>query len=98
MPLVARLQIHGRVQGVFYRHSTRTEALELGVCGFIRNLPDGSVEAVIGGERQAVEKLIDYCRKGPPRAYVDNVGVDWVELSTTEYERDFTGPFKVLQD
>ncbi|MBS1992189.1 MAG: acylphosphatase [Cyanobacteria bacterium SZAS LIN-3] len=95
MPLVARLQIQGRVQGVFFRQSTRSEALGLGVCGYVRNLDDGSVEACIGGERQAVEKLIDYCRKGPSRATVDKIHLDWLELSEEQYERDFTGPFTV---
>ena len=95
MPLVARLQIHGQVQGVFFRQSTRSEALGLGVCGFVRNLDDGSVEACIAGERQAVEKLLDYCRKGPPRATVDRVDLQWLELSDEQYEREFTGPFAV---
>lgn len=95
MPQVLRLQIYGRVQGVFFRQSTRNEALDLGVSGFIRNLPDGSVETCIGGERQAVEKLLDYCRKGPPRAYVEQVNEIWLELSVEEYEREFTGPFEV---
>jgi acylphosphatase len=94
MPLIARLQIHGRVQGVFFRQSTRSEALELGVCGFVRNLPDGSVEACIGGERSAVEKLVDYCRKGPPRATVDHFEVEWLEISDEQYEREFTGVFQ----
>jgi acylphosphatase len=94
MPLIARLQIHGRVQGVFFRQSTREQALELGVCGFVRNLPDGSVEACIGGELAAVEKLLDYCRKGPPRATVDRVHLVWLELSDEQYEREFTGTFQ----
>lgn len=94
MPLIARLQIHGRVQGVFFRQSTRSEALELGVCGYVRNLDDGTVEACIGGERPAVEKLVQYCHKGPPRATVYHVDVQWVELSAEQYEREFRGPFQ----
>ena len=96
MPLVARLQIHGRVQGVFFRQSTRSEALTLGVCGFVRNLEDGSVEAFVGGEPEAVEKLLDFCRKGPPRAVVEKFILDWHEILDEQYERDFTGPFKVI--
>ena len=95
MPLVARLQIHGRVQGVFFRQSTRSEALGLGLGGYVRNLDDGSVEACIGGERQTVEKLIEYCRKGPPRAAVTHVDLDWDEISDEQYEREFRGPFQV---
>jgi acylphosphatase len=94
MPLIARLQIHGRVQGVFFRQSTRSEALGLGVCGFVCNLPDGSVEVCIGGEREAVEKLLEYCRKGPLRATVDHVDLQWLELTDEQYEREFTGPFE----
>ena len=94
MPLIAKVQIHGHVQGVFFRHSTRTEALELGVCGFVRNLEDGSVEVCAGGEPEAVEKLLDFCRKGPPRATVDRLDLQWLELSDEQYEREFTGPFQ----
>jgi len=94
MPLIARVQIHGRVQGVFFRHSTRTEAIGLGVCGFVRNLEDGSVEVCVAGEREAVEKLLDYCRTGPPRATVDRFDLQWLELSQEQYEREFTGPFQ----
>ncbi len=75
----AMLKIEGRVQGVFYRHSTKTEARALGLSGWVRNMDDGSVEAEVEGPRDVVEKLIDWCRIGPPNARVDNVIVTWLD-------------------
>jgi len=65
------------VQGVFFRAYTREWAKELGVKGWVRNLPDGSVEAVFEGEEGRVKELIERCRKGPPRAVVEDVQVRW---------------------
>ena len=65
-----RVRVRGRVQGVFFRDSTRRAALEAGVAGCVRNLPDGSVEAVFEGEPEAVERLIAFARTGPPDAEV----------------------------
>jgi len=69
---VIRVHIHvsGRVQGVFYRSNTRRRALGLGLTGWVRNIPDGRVEAVVEGEEEQIEKLIDWCRRGPPSAAV----------------------------
>jgi len=75
----ARVSIRGRVQGVYFRISTREEALARGVSGWVRNLTDGSVEMVAQGERPAVESLLAWCRQGPPRARVDEVLVQWEE-------------------
>jgi acylphosphatase len=75
----ARLCITGRVQGVFYRQSTVDMARELGLCGWVRNLPDGSVAALFEGERATVEQAIGWCRQGPPRASVSNVAVEWLD-------------------
>lgn len=72
----ARLVIHGRVQGVWYRQSCANEAHRLGVAGWVRNLPDGSVEAFVEGERSALEALVMWCHRGPPRAFVERVVVD----------------------
>jgi acylphosphatase len=69
--------VSGRVQGVWFRQSTADEAGALGVTGWVRNLPDGRVEAVFEGERGAVEQALDYARLGPPRAYVESVDVEW---------------------
>jgi acylphosphatase len=75
--LIARhLIVTGRVQGVFFRLETRRAAERLGVKGWVRNLPDGAVEALLEGDRQAVEALIDWCRQGPPGARVDAVQVE----------------------
>lgn len=68
-----RLRITGRVQGVWYRGATEAEARRLSVDGWVRNLSDGSVEALIEGERPAVRALADWCRQGPPGAHVRDV-------------------------
>ncbi|MCC7076161.1 MAG: acylphosphatase [Acidimicrobiia bacterium] len=73
------VRIRGRVQGVFFRDSTRREALTHGVCGWVRNLPDGSVEVALEGRRDAVDAVLAFCEVGPPRAFVAGV-----EISETE--------------
>ena len=66
---------HGRVQGVFYRDSCRREALRLGVAGFVRNLPDGTVEAVFEGDPEAVATMLDWAHSGPLPAQVSRLDV-----------------------
>jgi len=68
-----RLIVHGAVQGVFFRHTARRRAGDLGVAGWIRNCPDGTVEAVVEGEPGAVEAMVRLCREGPEGARVDRV-------------------------
>jgi acylphosphatase len=68
-----RVVVHGRVQGVFFRDSTRDEAERRGVAGWVRNREDGAVEAVFEGEPEAVQGMVDFCREGPRRADVDQV-------------------------
>ena len=70
-----RVVVHGRVQGVFFRGSTQEEARRAGIDGWVRNLPDGAVEAVFEGEAAAVEQLEAYCRRGPPWAQVMRVEI-----------------------
>lgn len=83
----AALRITGRVQGVWYRGSTVREAERLGLRGWVRNRPDGSVAAEAQGPRAAVEALIAWCRDGPPPARVAEVAVEW--RPPVEGERSF---------
>jgi acylphosphatase len=69
------LWVKGRVQGVWFRDSCAREADRLGVTGWVRNVADGRVEAVLEGGAAAVETLVEWCRHGPPRARVDDVVV-----------------------
>lgn len=71
-----RFVVHGRVQGVWYRASCRRRALELGLNGWARNLPDGAVEVVARGPETAVNDLLVWCRHGPPAAVVTNVDIE----------------------
>jgi len=73
----AHVVVSGRVQGVFFRASTQDVASRCGVRGFVRNLPGRQVEAVLQGERAAVEKVIAFLREGPPGAVVTDIAVDW---------------------
>jgi acylphosphatase len=75
-PTRARLRVRGRVQGVWFRGFTREQALRLGLVGFARNLPDGSVEVVAQGREDAVRQLLEACREGPASARVDDVTLE----------------------
>jgi acylphosphatase len=68
-----RLTITGHVQGVFFRANAQLKAQELGIGGWIRNEPDGTVAVVAEGEERAVERFIEWCWQGPPAAQVDKV-------------------------
>jgi len=70
-----RVIVHGRVQGVFFRDTTRRRAESRGVAGWARNLPDGTVEVVLEGEADAVESLVRFCGEGPRGAHVERVEV-----------------------
>ncbi len=76
-----RCIVAGRVQGVFYRASTRQRALELGLTGYARNLPDGRVEVLACGAHEAVEALCDWLWQGSPASHVTSVEVEVVELA-----------------
>jgi acylphosphatase len=75
----AQIRVEGRVQGVCYRQSTVEMAQGLGLCGWVRNLADGSVEALFEGERSRIEQAVAWCRQGPPRAKVREVTVLWLD-------------------
>ncbi len=76
--------ISGRVQGVLFRAETRRKARKLGLHGFVQNLSDGRVEAVLEGEKEKVEKLIEWAKRGPLFAKVDSI-----EIKEEEYRGEF---------
>jgi acylphosphatase len=71
-----RVRVRGRVQGVFFRAEARARAESFGVAGWIRNVPDGAVEAVFEGEDERVESMVEWCRRGPAGAEVEAVEVE----------------------
>jgi acylphosphatase len=83
--------VSGRVQGVFFRSSTRGKALRLGITGWVRNLRDGRVEALFEGDSNKVDEVIEFCQKGPPSAIVEKVDVFW-----EDYIGDFAD-FRIIR-
>ena len=81
----AHVRVSGQVQGVFFRDSTRQKAEELGLLGWVKNLPDGRVEAVFEGPSDSVREMVRWCGEGPQQASVENV------------DTDFEGPGEDLQ-
>lgn len=73
----AHVYVSGKVQGVYYRATTRETAREHGIDGWVRNLPDGRVEAVFEGPPDAVDTMVDWCHDGSPAANVDEVAVEY---------------------
>ncbi|MCX9010187.1 MAG: acylphosphatase [Candidatus Methanoperedens sp.] len=86
MKIRAHIFVMGKVQGVFFRSGTRDKALELGIAGWVRNLDDGQVEAVFEGEKENVEKIVEWCRRGPQYAQVEKV-----EVVPEDYKAEFKG-------
>jgi acylphosphatase len=82
----AHILVSGWVQGVFFRSETKRNANRRNVTGWIRNLYDGRVEAILEGEEEAVKKVIGFCRKGPSHARVKDVEVKW-----EDYKGEFRG-------
>jgi len=78
----------GKVQGVFFRSSTRDKAEELSLSGWVRNLDDGRVEAVFEGEKETVDKMVEWCKAGP-----ENAKVTKVEVVAEDPKGDFKGFF-----
>ncbi|MBD3203931.1 acylphosphatase [Candidatus Woesearchaeota archaeon] len=76
-----RLIIKGRVQGVFYRLSTKKKANYLSLGGWVKNLARGDVEVVAEGKKENLERLIAWARQGPPGARVDDIDVSWEEFT-----------------
>jgi acylphosphatase len=73
------ITVSGEVQGVYYRQSTKEKALELGVSGMVRNLPNGNVQIVATGTADQLNELVHWCRKGPALAKVAGVDVESME-------------------
>ena len=70
---------HGKVQGVWFRAGTQERALQLALCGWVKNCLDGTVEIHAEGEKETLEQFINWCRKGPPAAQVSKLDIKWVE-------------------
>lgn len=85
-PVSVRATVYGRVQGVFFRAFVEEHAQQLGLKGYVRNLPSGNVEVVAEGQRERVEKLVGYLKMGPPAARVSRVKTVWSEY-TGSYSR-----------
>lgn len=84
MNIRVHIFISGKVQGVFFRHNTKIKAEELGVFGWVKNLPDGRVEAVLEGEKEKVEEMVDWCKNGPEFARVTGL-----EAFEENYKKEF---------
>ena len=80
------LVIKGKVQGVFYRASAKDKAIELGIKGWVKNMRDGNVEVLATADKGALEKFVEWCRKGPSKAIVSEVVIN---KSDEKYENDF---------
>lgn len=79
------IRVQGKVQGVYYRQSTREKAVELAITGFVRNDPDGTVYIIATGDAEKLQALVEWCKKGPSRAVVTNVETSILDT------RSFTG-------
>lgn len=90
MKVRARMFVNGRVQGVFFRSEAHRKARRCNVTGWVRNLPDGRVEVVLEGEKESVEKLIEFCKKGPSGARVTKA-----EVVLETYTGEF-GDFRIV--
>jgi len=88
----AHIFVSGRVQGVFFRDSTKRKAKKLGIKGWVKNLPDGRVEAVFEGKKDKVEQIINWAKRGPIFAKVSNLDLEW-----QEYKGEFSD-FEIVYD
>lgn len=85
MMVRVHVYVSGRVQGVFFRAETRNNAIRHNITGWVRNLADERVEAIFEGEKQELDAIIEFCKRGPPGAYVQKLDVTW---------EDYTGEFR----
>jgi acylphosphatase len=84
------LVIKGKVQGVFFRASTKDKANELGIKGWVKNMPDGNVEVLAAGNKDQLENFIEWCRRGPKQAIVSDVVV-------SNAEESFLNEFRIIK-
>jgi acylphosphatase len=68
-----RIIISGKVQGVYYRQSTREKSMQLGISGIVKNLTNGSVEVIASGTSDQLNNLVEWCKQGPPKAVVSSI-------------------------
>ena len=76
MQSTKRIKVIGKVQGVYFRKSTKQQANKYSIAGYVRNMPDGSVEAVCQGEQENIDKFIEWCKIGPKSAIVEKVIIE----------------------
>ncbi len=79
MPQQLHAIVHGHVQGVSFRYYTRDMALDLDLTGWVRNVPDGTVEVMAVGSREALDQFAEWLNHGPSGAWVSDVRVDWID-------------------
>ncbi|MDD5112211.1 MAG: acylphosphatase [Candidatus Altiarchaeota archaeon] len=77
----AHVIVSGRVQGVFFRSNAKKQAVIRGLTGFVRNMPDRRVEVVFEGEKEVVESMVDWCKRGPEFAFVEHMDVEWLKAT-----------------
>lgn len=87
MGIIRHVQLYGRVQGVFFRESMCRKAAQLGISGWVRNLRDGTLEAMMQGDAAQVETLIAWARRGPPAAHVEKMKVSEGSGEYSGFER-----------
>jgi len=91
LKVTAHVYVEGEVQGVGFRANAWSVARRLGVSGWVRNLSDGRVEAMIEGEKESVEKMIGWCNRGPSGSYVTEVKVEWLPYKAEYASFDIRG-------
>jgi len=84
-----QLKIYGRVQGVFFRSETQKKAQQLNLKGWVRNEPDGTVFAVVQGDNDQIQQLLEWCKEGPDAAKVENIDI-MPNPNPSEQYRDFS--------
>lgn len=87
MPKTISVKVYGKVQGVFFRQSTKEKATTLGLTGWVKNQSDGSVQIAVSGEPETLDEFVAWCKQGPSRAKVENILIEI--LDTVQFEGFF---------